>query len=186
MNIEGINTNVEIVDDTADQYSEDKKVELTAKELEAIVNSEVNDIMAEQKANEDYLSRLSGERSEEDRRLLDVVLSQLNWSFVRYMLVKPLDDVMVDKTITTPVETDQRDEHGVLKFETKEETKTVPANFKRGIVLAVPASYEWPNGFEPPRAGDTIAYSRKGLVTFDLFKSAELVNPYEMVAIIRA
>lgn len=147
MNIEGINTEVEFVED------DQPIVETT---------------------------------TEQDQALLNSVLAKLDWSFVRYMLIKPLDDVMVEKTITVPVDTDQRDEHGVLKYETKEEIKTVPANFKRGIVLAVPASYEWPSGFEPPKAGDTIAYSRKGLVTFDLFKDAELVNPYEMVAIIRA
>jgi len=37
-----------------------------------------------------------------------------------------------------------------------------------------------------PEVGDIIAYPRKSAIDFDLFKDSQLVNPYNVVAYIKA
>lgn len=109
-------------------------------------------------------------------KVLDTVVEKLEYLFIKDVLVKPLPVIMLSKVVDIPVETGEKDENGFNKFETKEETKEVESDFRKGIVLAVPA------GVENITVGDTIVFPSKFAKDFDLFKDSQLVKPYDIIA----
>lgn len=121
----------------------------------------------------------------EDKNLLDTVLSKLEFQFIKDILVKPLPEEYVEKEITKPINTGETDENGYQITDSETVKEKVPTVFKKGIVLAIPANYEWQNPENHPEVGDIIAYSRKSTIDFDLFKDSQLVNPYNVVAFIK-
>lgn len=121
----------------------------------------------------------------EDKNLLDTVLSKLEFQFIKDILVKPLPEEYVEKEITKPINTGETDENGYQITDSETVKEKVPTVFKKGIVLAIPANYEWQDPENHPEVGDIIAYSRKSTIDFDLFKDSQLVNPYNVVAFIK-
>lgn len=120
-----------------------------------------------------------------DNILLKGVVDKIEYTFTRDILVKPLPEEYIEKEISEPVPTGKKDKDGIDQYETKTEVKKVPTFFKKGIVLAVPAGYEWQDKDNHPEVGDLVAYPSKGTVAFDLFKDSQLVNPYNVVAFIK-
>lgn len=120
-----------------------------------------------------------------DKAILDTVLDKLDYQFVRDMLVKPLADLKVTKEVTEMVPKEGTEQNAYPTLEPKTEVKEVEAFFKTGVVLALPSNYTWPDPENHPEVGDIVAYSRKGLIDFDLFKDSQVVNPYNVVAFIR-
>lgn len=118
--------------------------------------------------------------------ILDTVLENMKYTFVRGMLVKPLEDVYVEKEIIKPVNTGKKDENGFEITDTETVTEKVLTTFKTGIVLAIPAGYEWPDKENHPEVGDTVAFARKAATDFDLFKDSKIINPYDIVAFIKS
>lgn len=123
--------------------------------------------------------------STEDKNLLDSVLSKLEFQFCKDILVKPLPEEYVEKEITKPINTGEVDENGYQITDNETVVEKVPTTFKKGIVLSIPAGYEWSNPDHHPEVGDIVAYSRKSTIDFDLFKDSQLVNPYNVVAFIK-
>jgi len=121
----------------------------------------------------------------EDQAILDTVLDKLEYQFFRDMLVKPLADVKVTKEVTELVPKEGTEDQAYPTMEHKTEIKEVDATFKTGVVLALPSNYIWPDPDNHPEVGDIVAYSRKGLIDFDLFKDSQVVNPYNVVAFIK-
>lgn len=128
----------------------------------------------------------------QDKILLDQVVSGIPYTFVREMLVKPLEDVYITREVERPKKTGELDESGYEITENVKEEVTEITNFKEGIVLKESGSYNWVDGKGNPlaeefipRVGDTVVYSRRQCVYFDLFKDSELVNPYNVVAVIK-
>lgn len=121
----------------------------------------------------------------EDKELLNTVLSKLEFQFIKDILVKPLPEEYVEKEITKPINTGETDENGYQITDSETVTEKVPTTFKKGIVLAIPANYQWTDPNNHPEVGDIIAYSRKSTIDFDLFKDSQLVNPYNVVAFIK-
>lgn len=125
-------------------------------------------------------------------KILETVLSKMEYLFTKELLVKPLPKVMVEKTVTVPVNMEINDAQDLVKdYETEEHTQEVEANFARGIVLALPTNYQWKtqlsdgsmiDATDHPEVGDEVVYSKKGMITFDIFKDTEVVNPYSVVA----
>lgn len=123
---------------------------------------------------------------QEDQALLDMVLSRMEYEFQRDMLVKPLPEEYIEKEVTKPVETGKKDENGFPVHDTETTVESTLANFRKGIVLAIPSGYQWQDTTNHPLVGDIVAYSRKGAVDFDLFKDTQIVNPYNVVGWIKA
>lgn len=121
----------------------------------------------------------------EDKALLDTVLSKLEFQFCKDMLVKPMPDEYVEKEIVKPINTGETDENGYQITDSETVTEKVPTVFKQGIVLAIPAGYQWPDENNHPEVGDIVAYPRKSSIDFDLFKDSQLVNPYNVVGFIK-
>lgn len=125
-------------------------------------------------------------RQEQDKELLDFVTSKLEYNFIKDMLVKPLEDIKVIKEITEMVPKEDGEMSGGFPvMEPKTETKEVESFFKTGIVLAIPSNYAWADPNNHPEVGDIVAYARKGIIDFDLFKDSQVVNPYNVVAFIK-
>jgi len=120
-------------------------------------------------------------------RLAESVSSEIKYEFREAFLVKPLDPVKVKKEFSKPVsnEAPKKDENGVEavdydKVET--EVKEVDSDFKRGVVLKIPFSYENRQQSYPEigiKVGDVIIY-RTGQ-WFDLLKDTQLVRIYDII-----
>lgn len=116
--------------------------------------------------------------SDEDK-ILETVLNRLNYKFLKDVLVKPLEPVMVTKEFTEQVPTGEKDEEGYNKYETKTETKEVESEWATGIVLALPSSYKE----DELNIADKVVYNKKFAKDFDLFKNSQLVKTYDVIAI---
>ena len=124
--------------------------------------------------------------STEDKKLLEAVLSKLEYKPCKDIIVKPLEDEFIEKEIVKPVDTGKKDEDGYTVSDTETVKETVATTFRKGIVLALPSNYQWMDEHNHPEVGDIIAYPRKSAIDFDLFKDSQLVNPYNVVAYIKA
>lgn len=113
----------------------------------------------------------------EEDKILETVLSKLDYTVLKDVLVKPLEPVMVTKEFIEQVPTGETDEEGYNKYETKTEKKEVESNWAIGVVLQIPDGMEVP--FKP---GTKVVYNKKFAVDFDLFKDSKLVKPYDVVA----
>lgn len=123
---------------------------------------------------------------DKDKELLQVVVDKLEYQPLRDVIVKPLPSLMVEKEINETVTTDEIDEEtGMPVLDVKTKVETVEANFRTGIVLAIPEDHQWPNPEKHPEVGDIVAYSRKHAFDFDLFKTSQLISPYNIVAYIK-
>ena len=123
--------------------------------------------------------------SKGDKKLLDSVLSKLDYQFCKDMLVKPMADEYVEKEIVKPVDTGKKDPDGYVISDSKTEKEKVLTTFRKGLVLSVPSGYTWADPDNHPEVGDIVAYPRKSAIDFDLFKDSQLVNPYNVVAFIK-
>lgn len=121
----------------------------------------------------------------EDKALLETALKNMNYVLTKDMLVKPLPEEFVEKEIVNKVSTGTFDEDGIEIFDSEKKMQTVETVFKKGIVLALPEGYNWPSD-NHPEVGDTVAYPGRSSANFDLFKDSQLVNPYNVVAFIKA
>lgn len=122
----------------------------------------------------------------EQKNILDAVINGLIFTPTKDMLVKPLEDEYIEKEITKPVDTGKKDENGFEITDTETVTEKVLTTFKKGIVLRLPEGYEWPSEGEHPEVGDVVVFGRKYGIDFDLFKNSQLVNPYNVVAFVKA
>lgn len=110
-------------------------------------------------------------------KVLETVVNEVEFNFLKDVLVKPLPAVMVEKEVTEQVPTGEKDEHGFELYDTKTEVKPVESNWATGIVLALPAIDTLNIA-----VGDTIVYNKKFAIDFDLFKDSQLVKPYDIIA----
>ena len=118
-------------------------------------------------------------------KVLETVLSKLDYIPTKDIIVKPLEEVYVEKEIIKPVDTGKKDSAGYNINDTETVKEKVLATFKKGIVLSIPSGYEWQDKDNHPEVGDTVVYPRKYAIDFDLFKDTQLVNPYNVVAYIK-
>ena len=122
---------------------------------------------------------------ENQHDILKTVIDGLVYIPTKDMIVKPLEDEYVEKEIVKPINTGETDENGYQITDSETVTEKVPTVFKQGIVLAIPAGYQWPDENNHPEVGDIVAYPRKSSIDFDLFKDSQLVNPYNVVGFIK-
>ena len=125
-----------------------------------------------------------------DQHLLaEDISSKIRFEFMDYFLVKLLDPVMVEKEISTPVSNEKAssDNNGVEAVDydsVKTETKTVESNFRKGIVLKLPASFSSDENVRSRiKIGDTVLFPETCGKNFDLLKNSRLVRYYDVIAI---
>jgi phage pi2 protein 07 len=111
-------------------------------------------------------------------KVLETVVNGLGYRFEKDVLVKPLDPIMITVEEEEQIPTGEVDEEGYNKYDVKKTTKEVESDFRKGVVLALPASYEG-----NIRVGDTVVYPKKFTKDFDLFKDSQLVKAYDIVAV---
>lgn len=109
---------------------------------------------------------------------------KISYEPLKDVLIKPLEPIIVEKAISTPVVKDTIKEEGeeINEYdEVKTETVKVESNFARGIILKLPpkvGDQEWPF-----KLGDTIIYNKRFSIPFDIFKDSVLVKTYDVIAI---
>lgn len=121
------------------------------------------------------------------------ISSKIKYEPVSKFLVKPLDPVMVKKEFSKPIAADQpkKDDNGIEAVdytEVEKETKEVESDFRKGIVLKVPYSYQMRmNDDRYPEmkinVGDVIVYKAIQATWFDLLKDSQFVEPYAIYAV---
>jgi len=117
-------------------------------------------------------------------KVLESVISEINYTFEKDVLVKPLEAVMVKKEVTEPELTGEKDEEGNDLYEQKTKVKEVESDFAKGIVLAIPISYNvMADELKTLKLGDTVVYNKRFAKDFDLYRDSQLVKSYDIVAI---
>lgn len=124
------------------------------------------------------------------------VASKIEYDFLDFFLVKPLDVIKVTKEFTKPVSDKpaKKDENGIEavdydKVET--EVKEVDSDFRKGIVLKVPTTYtaqlnnDNTGCLQKINVGDTVVFNERAGRFFDLLKDSRLIRLYDIVAIVK-
>ena len=117
--------------------------------------------------------------------LANDISNKIEYEFRNQFLVKPLDPVMVNKEFSKPIAKESRkDEEGIEATdydEVETEVKSVPSDYRRGVVIKVPAEYKADN-FQIS-IGDIIIYKDRTAQWFDLCKDTQLVDMYAIIGI---
>lgn len=111
-------------------------------------------------------------------KVLETVVNGLKYTFLKDILVKPLEPVMIEKEVTEQVPTGKKDEQGFEEYETKTETKKVESEFTIGVILSLPTNYTE----NDLKVGDNVVYVKKFAKDFDLFKNSQLIKSYDVIA----
>lgn len=138
---------------------------------------------------------------EEDKKVDQIALaedlsSKISYEFFDMFLVKPLDPVKVKKEFSKPV-TDNKavaDKNGVeaVDFdEVETEVKEVDSDYRRGIVLKLPTSYQkqvadsdnFPYINTNIKVGSVVVFRDVTGQRFDLLKDSRLLKIYEIIGI---
>lgn len=127
--------------------------------------------------------------------LAEDVATKIKLELSTRFLVKPLDPVMVKKEFDKPIAKSEpvKDENGVEAVDYEEvetEVKEVESDYRRGVVLKVPFSYQQQMADEkypsmPINVGDIIIYRANQGMWFDHLKDSQFVEPYSIFAVER-
>lgn len=128
--------------------------------------------------------------------LAESVSEKIEYDFIDYFLVKPLDVVKVTKQFTKPVSKNpaEKDANGIqaIDYDTVEtEVKEVDSDFRKGIVLKVPYTYTSQLSDNKERhlpeihVGNVVVFKDTAGTNFDLLKDSKLIRYYDIVAIVK-
>jgi hypothetical protein len=124
-------------------------------------------------------------------QLANDVSAKIPYEFADMFLVKPLDKIMVKKEVTTlPDNKPVKDSDGIeaTEGEPKTEVKEVESDYKKGVILKLPASYhpetnESQQRLQQYKVGDVIVYKHGNTMGFDLVRDSRLIKSYNIIAI---
>lgn len=111
-------------------------------------------------------------------KLLNSVITEIEYTVLKDVLVKPLEPIMITKEILEQVPTGEVDENGYNKYDTVSTEKEVESDWATGVILQMPEDIE-----STFKVGDIVVYPKKFAKDFDLFKTSQLIKPYDIVAI---
>lgn len=115
------------------------------------------------------------------------VSSKIKFEFRNQFLVKPLDQVMVEKEFSKPVpKSETTDEDGIEATdydEVEKEVKSVPSDYRKGVVLKIPYEFKNEESNNPIKIGDIIVYKEGAGRWFDLCKDTQLIDMYAVIGI---
>lgn len=121
-------------------------------------------------------------------KVAESISEHIKYETLTKFLVKPLELKRIKKEFTVPIPVDKtpkKDKDGVEAIDfngVKKETREVDCDYREGIVLKVPHQYKETD----IKVGDTIAYPNRAAQYFDLLKDTQLVNIYDVVAVVNA
>ena len=128
-------------------------------------------------------------------KLAEDVSNKIHLEMLDTFLVKPLEVEKVKKEFTKlPQKAPTTDENGIEAVEIEEnevetEIKEVDSDYRKGVVLKVPASYKsqmkddkYPS--YPIHVGDVIVYEARNAKYYDLLKDTQLVKQYAIIAVV--
>lgn len=119
--------------------------------------------------------------------LAESVAEKIPYEFRNQFLIKPLDPVMVEKEFSKPIPAKEQkgvDEDGIEATDyddVETEIKSVPSDFRKGVVIKVPAEYK--NTSFEIAPGDTIIFYDRVSRWFDLCKDTQLVDMYNVIGV---
>lgn len=127
--------------------------------------------------------------------LAESVAQKVNYSFLDYFLVKPLDPIKVTKEFSKPVATTAtavKDDNGIEaqdfdKVET--EVKEVNSDYRKGVVIKLPMYYtnteDNSNAIAKINVGDVVIFRDAAGLRFDLLKDSRLLRQYDILGVER-
>lgn len=127
--------------------------------------------------------------------LAEDVSSKIPYEFLDMFLVKPLDAIKVKKEFSEPVAKTQaqKDTNDIVAAdyeEVKTEVKEVDSDYRKGVVLKVPYSYEaqladtdHKTFVKKINVGDIVLFRDRAGAFFDLLKDSKMIRYYDIVAI---
>ena len=130
---------------------------------------------------------------EDTKKLAQSIEKGIKYEFAKEFLVKPLPKKKIKKSFTVPVKSEAqqgKDQNGIdaVDYDTAEEIKEVDSVFSEGVILKLPTSYvsqknddKYRDNLPDIEVGDVVVYRYANY--FDLFKDAQLVNMYDIVAV---
>ena len=130
-------------------------------------------------------------------QLAQSVSEKIPYDFTDFILVKPLDKIMVKKEVTElPNTKPVKDADGVeaVEGEPKTEVKEVESDFSKGVIIKLPISYALQLELEKAsdrqymphiNIGDVVVYRTMAAKSFDLLKDSKMIKTYDVVAINR-
>lgn len=119
----------------------------------------------------------------EEDKILKTVVDSLEYEMLVDVLVKPLPVDMITKEVLEPRPTGKKvkDELGLEVEELGEPEKVikeVESNFRKGIVLALPSTWN----DDRIKIGDTVIFPKNQAIYFDLYKDSMLVKGYTLIS----
>ena len=129
-------------------------------------------------------------------QLAEDVAKKIPYTFTDSFLVKPLDQIMVKKEVTSlPNTKPVKDDNGIeaVEGEPTTEVKEVESDFSKGIILKRPINYEIQLNSEKEAGrqysahfeiGDVVIYKTTSARPFDLLKDSRLIKSYDILAIV--
>lgn len=120
------------------------------------------------------------------------VSNGLDYVFIDHFLVKPLDEVMVEKEFSKPVvKGEPTEKDGIVAQdydEVETEVKEVPADYRKGVVIKVPhryTSWQKKEDSDTPeiKIGDIVTFHKSAMRYFDLFKDSAILRGYDIIAV---
>jgi hypothetical protein len=112
-------------------------------------------------------------------KVLETVLSKLDYTMLKDVLIKPLAPIMVTKEIQVPKTTGEKDDTGADIYDgTETVTEEFESSFREGVVLAIPTDIETKYS-----VGDVVIFHVRSAAYFELFKDTMLVKPYDVIAV---
>lgn len=138
----------------------------------------------------------------EDNKIIDQtqlaedLSHKINIEFAREFLVKPLEPVMVKKQFDKPIAKDteaKADENGIEAVDYEEvetEIKEVESDYRKAVVLKLPAEYtaqksdeKFGNGILDIQVGDIVIYPNRAGRWYDQLKDAQLLRYFDILAV---
>lgn len=131
----------------------------------------------------------------EDNKMIDQtelaesVAEKIQYQFLDFFLVKPLDPVKVKKEFSKPVSTGTpaADKNGIEAQDydnVETEVKEVDSDYRRGIVIKTPIYYKEAEGKSLDiHVGDVVIFRDAAGLRFDLLKDSRLLRLYDILGI---
>ncbi len=128
--------------------------------------------------------------------LAEDVANKIPYEFTDHFLIKPLDPIKVKKEFSKPVTTGKKpvtDKNGIEAVdydEVETEIKEVDSDFRKGVVLKIPSSYQRSIAdgtaakyMHKIEVGNVVVFKDTSAKYFDLLKDSRLIKYYDIIAV---
>lgn len=131
---------------------------------------------------------MNEERNVDQHVLAEDISGKIDFEFMDYFLVKPLDPIKIKKEFLKENVDNKavKDDNGIEAVDFNEndiEIREVDSDFRKGIVLKIPVSFYTDKNIQDRiKVGDTVVFYERAGKPFDLLKDSRLVRYYDILA----